>query len=52
MRLAIREDGAAFAEAERRGGGRDGLKVDISQVISRFLVLYVLVVNTELLNKH
>ncbi len=31
MRLAIREDGAAFAEAERRGGGRDGLKVGLGR---------------------
>ena len=27
MRLAVREDRAAFAEAERKSGGRDGLKV-------------------------
>jgi cell division protein FtsA len=31
MRLAIKEDNAAFAEAERRGGGRDGLKVSLGR---------------------
>jgi cell division protein FtsA len=31
MRLAVREDRAAFAEAARKGGNRDGLKVSLSR---------------------
>ena len=31
MRLAVGEDRAAFAEAERRAGGRDGLKVNLGR---------------------